>query len=172
MVDTPRYLRQYNNFSCGPIAILNALKWAGRRVTYAYHYEQLAVDCGLKADEDDYGTDNRDLDRVLRMHGKDYYTVRKPKTPTFEEFEQHLKNGGSAILCYLHYDEEGPEGHYAFFPEYLEESDIFVGINDKMYETYTERTRTELLNRFKKREHGKSTYPRVWLLTRCEDKSE
>jgi len=158
-----RYVKQQNSYSCGPIAVLNSLKWAGAAVTYAYHYSQLVKDCRSRSEEaDDDGTSVGNFDRVLRKYSADFFTVRKPRICTFEEFEAHLLEGGAAVLRFWH--NEG--GHFSFFPEYDSTSGVFLGINDAVNQTFAECSKSEIQARFKQEGEGREAYPQMWLLTR------
>ncbi len=56
--------KQRNHFSCGPIAILNALKWRDKKASYNSHYKKLVEQCNTTKE----GTSDADLERVLRKY--------------------------------------------------------------------------------------------------------
>ena len=94
----PRYVRQRDQYRCGPIAILNALKWAGARVSssdYLDYLTELAV-CGPSP----RGTWHKTFDRALRVAGEDFYSVRRIYYPTLGEIEFHLQDDGAIVLNY------------------------------------------------------------------------
>lgn len=95
--------RQRNLFSCGPVAILNALKWAGRGATYDSHYGLLVREC--KTDVE--GTHDKDLRKTLRKYG-----FKFKKTRLLQDIKDHLEDGGAMILSHL--DSDG-EWHYSFW---------------------------------------------------------
>jgi len=94
----PRYVRQRDQYRCGPIAILNALKWAGAKVSssdYLDYLTALSV-CGPSP----RGTWHKTFDRALRVAGEDFYSVRRIYYPTLGEIESHLQDGGAIVLNY------------------------------------------------------------------------
>lgn len=80
-----RWLRQYDGFSCGPVALINLDKWRGKPVT------------------------NQDLPRYRRRcrcrpkHGTfdtnfAHAVGSRPRHLTYQHFKQHLLSGGVAII--------------------------------------------------------------------------
>ena len=158
-----RYIKQQNSYSCGPVAILNSLKWGEAPVTYNYHYSQLVDDCKTKETDDrEYGTSSYDFDRTLRKYGSKYFKIYKPQQCTYSQFEKHITDGGAAVLCFFH----SGGGHFSFFPEYNQETKMFLSINDIIRETFAEQPKEEIMKRFKKRKISGCVYPHVWLLTK------
>lgn len=115
-----RYVNQPNPYSCGPIAILNALKWAGLDVTLQ-QLPLLEYRCRIidpeSDDEDDQGTWNHDFDRVLRWAGKKAFKkVLRRKNPSLKEIKEHLKSGGAICLNYYWIDDKlRQEGQHLTF---------------------------------------------------------
>ncbi|HEY4519468.1 MAG TPA: hypothetical protein VJH33_00315 [Candidatus Paceibacterota bacterium] len=94
---TIRYFRQRGRFDCGPIVILNALKWAGAPLAYRSlkkirahtHYSRLLG-----------GTKARDISKTLHALGATYFTIRTDKHPRIEKIAKHVEHGGAVVLCY------------------------------------------------------------------------
>lgn len=156
-----RYVKQPNQYSCGPTAILNALKWAGLDVTLQHH-PLLEFSCRAEdSDDDEFGILDHDFDRVLRWAGKNVFTVRRSKTPTLEVIREHLKNGGSVCLGYSWTEELG--GHYAFIAGL--DRGLFMVINDHIFDKKrrTAKTIQKWLS------NKTSDAPIAWFLTRKKD---
>lgn len=103
-----RYTKQNNNYGCGPIAIINLLKWSGHRATIKTHYEFLEKACATKdPDGHEYsGTKAKDFDRVLHQVGKRVsLKVVHRMIPTYRGIVNHLEKGGSVVL--LHKSDHG-----------------------------------------------------------------
>lgn len=165
----PRYLKQYDNYSCGPTAILNALKWAGVAASYRTHYKRVAKGCKVAEGEyKDRGTLSSDLDRTVRALGKAHFTVRKVRSCTIQQLDEHLQNGGAAILAHLEEElyagQKDIEGHFSFW--FHSDGKSFTGANDGGPDATIVRTRKEMVSKIRKRKHGSDLYPEVWLLTR------
>jgi hypothetical protein len=169
----PRYLKQYDDYSCGPTAILNALKWAGASVSYRSHYKRVAKYCKVaEGDLKDRGTLSPDLDRTLRTLGRRYLTVRKVRSCTIQQLADHLQNGGAAILAHvegegtLYAGQDEAEGHFSFW--FDSDGLTFTGANDGGDSATIVRSRKEMIHKIKKRKHAGAMYPEVWLLSKCD----
>lgn len=107
----PRYVQQRDNFRCGPVAILNALKWSGCRVT------SKLIPSLCKAVSCIDGTYQSNLGRELVKRGKGNFFTREDKQPTLKNIEKNLRNGGAVLLSYWYRKKKPPskcgelEGH-------------------------------------------------------------
>lgn len=148
----PRYLKQRDQFSCGPIAIINAAKWAGRHLTYA-DLRAISTACGCVSPT---GTRQRGIDGVLRTLCRVTYCCN----PTKDRLDKHLKAGGAAVVNFGIDRGDEWDGHYVFVPERL--GMCYVVVNDgTTTKCYTNRT---FLTRCWRRYKGRPL--RVWLLSR------
>lgn len=91
----PRYIRQRDNYSCGPVALLNALKWAGR--TKGTSYATLPSWRGTCQTDRRTGTSFTNLFRAARMLPVLGAKKAKP-TVRLADIDAHLKRGGAVIL--------------------------------------------------------------------------
>ena len=103
-----RFVRQKNNFSCAPIAILNAAKWAGKKLSYKKDYKRIVDD--LKCNKD--GTKISNIDRILRQELVHHSRVLKIKNPTYIRAMRHIRSGGSILLAY---EPQEDQYHIALF---------------------------------------------------------
>lgn len=112
-----RYVKQRDSYSCGPIALLNILKWSGLRKTYK-DLPILQKECKCNN-----GTWPEDLQKAVKKYSNlKSFSRRKP---SILKIDQHLKRHGAVILvCYWsdEWDEE-IEGHFI----------TIVGCKDKEY---------------------------------------
>lgn len=94
----PRYYKQRDKFSCGPVAIFNALKWAGAKdgLTAKRALPPLSRLC--ECSKYNGGTKHTAMDRTLRIAGKRCFDIRRVYTPKLGEIEEHLRAGGALIL--------------------------------------------------------------------------
>lgn len=88
----PRYVRQRNNYSCGPVALLNALKWAGRKCSYK---DLCAIQAQCRTTKQ--GTPFLDMVYAARLYKGDFSVVARHHV-TLAKIDAHLKNGGIVIL--------------------------------------------------------------------------
>lgn len=170
----PRYLKQYDTYSCGPTAILNALKWAGVAISYRSHYKRVARGCRvMEGSYRERGTLSADLDRTIRELGSGYFSIRKVRSCTIQQLTDHLQNGGAAVLAHLEGDlyagQENVEGHFSFW--FDSNGDYFTGANDGGPDATIVRTRAEMVRKMRRRKHAGDQYPEVWLLTKNERSS-
>ena len=97
----PRYLRQRDRFSCGPICLLNIVKFQGEKVTYEADYPAWRdfVNCGIfrvkrkSGGISKNGTSVRAFNRVARQLG-----CRRMRTPNMRKMDKCLANGFALAL--------------------------------------------------------------------------
>lgn len=106
----PRYCKQRDWFRCGPLAILNALKWAGHKVTYNDMMSKLTKQTNTyPRNHPNYGTSSGKLTEILREYG--FIVSRRKKMP-LKELKEYVKSGGAAIVAW-YWGKKSPWGHYA-----------------------------------------------------------
>jgi len=108
-----RYIRQRerDHSGCGPIAIMNAKKWAGEKFAARDIEQQIKKECfHFPADINGpyVGVMPTAFDNALDRH-KSFSVERIIMTPTMPEIDKCLDHGFAVILRYLH-GEDG--GHY------------------------------------------------------------
>jgi hypothetical protein len=91
----PRYIRQRDNYSCGPVALLNALKWAGR--TKGTSYDTLPSWRSACGTTRKLGTSFINLFRAAKMLPVLGTRKAKPRV-RLADIDAHLKHGGAVIL--------------------------------------------------------------------------
>lgn len=162
-----RYVRQVDLYSCGPVSILNILKWAGLNASQEAYLPFLQFGCQTIDLEDstwdNNGTSNIDFDRVLRYVGKGTFKVRRKKNPRFKDIQEHLLTGGAVALAY-HWDEDNQSGeHFMFISEISRGR--FICINDhraRQENTVAARHPTSIKKWLKK----SKDCPCAWFLTK------
>lgn len=90
-----KFYKQRDGYSCGPVAILNALVWGGALVTYSSHFKKISKKCKTTTE----GTDSLDFERALRFYGKNLFTVRRRVNIEVDELIDHILSGGAFILA-------------------------------------------------------------------------
>jgi hypothetical protein len=123
---TPRYTRQRDQFRCGPVAIMNALKWAGKKCSYDELRDPLTRSCKCKSP---HGTKHRNFDAVLREAGKKLYSVRRVYHPTLAEIESHLRGGGAIVLNYK-WGKNKYDRHFHLLTGVSPSGDFFYTVNN------------------------------------------
>ena len=119
-----QYIKQRDKFRCGPVAVLNSLRWAGANVSTNYVYE-LSEKC--KTRPFGYGgTSHHDFDRVMRKEGGELFKADLILKPRINEIEEHLKKGGALVLNYAW----GKHRHFVLLTEVSETGKTFAMIND------------------------------------------
>lgn len=115
----PRYVKQNDDYSCGPIAIINALKWIGRKASYgSLKRIQKACHC----DED--GSSEWNLLRCLRKMGIDVRILHNPRAM---DLDLLLEQGKSMIVSYYFKNNGYWNGHKG----YLDGHYVFVSRKTK-----------------------------------------
>ncbi len=114
-----RYIKQRDKYRCGPVALMNILKWGGRWLTYDDMRDSLTALCRCTPEG---GTGWGKFDQGLRKVAKRHkgFTVEKVRRPRLAEIEAHLRGGGALVLNYQ-WEYLGNENrHYS----------LMVGISD------------------------------------------
>ncbi len=118
-----RYTLQRSVSDCGPVAVLNALRWAGRPAPYSQVKDlRRKLKLGTKQEGVDLGRMNQFLTRECRY-------LKGKKVKTFREMERHLEKSGIVLLRFCW---SKTNGHYCLITRRLKEGKIFETVN--MYE--------------------------------------
>jgi hypothetical protein len=147
-----RYCQQRESATCGPVAILNTLKWLGYGVTYKY-VKQL-----IKAKEFHIGSgiSSGPFDRLLRQKVRAKITTCHH--PTMTKIRDVLYSGGAVILLYL----TDLDGHYIFIPEVSWGGHLFTTVNNNLYGKTVECIAKQTLQRMLRRRIP--GYPKSWFI--------
>lgn len=119
-----RFVRQRDNFTCGPVSIFNALKWAGFSSTYKQHFFKIKFYCKTTYD---WGTTPENITKTLSKYSK-YLSFSRKELITLKEIDVHLNNGGAIILEYWFKEANKLyDGHYVFI--FRENEHDFIAVN-------------------------------------------
>jgi len=109
-----RYTKQYDQYSCGPTALINTLKWAGSSISLKKgikHYQTKVLCTKIN------GTGVLSLDFALQGLPKvkivtrySTHTLFPKKPPKWSAVKAHLQQGGTLILRYDW--PSGEDAHY------------------------------------------------------------
>lgn len=160
-----RYIRQPDEISCGPTAILNALKWAGLPVT---HDDLPKIQFACKTanaidpnDTENAGTYDHDFDRTLRYAGAPAFKVKRKSNFSFKSVKDHLLAGGAVCIGY-YWEEKGQEGaHFAIIERI--EGGYWITVNDHLSKTAVKRRKEATVRKWLTLK--KNGCPSVWFLT-------
>jgi hypothetical protein len=158
-----RYLRQRDTYSCGPIAILNALKWAGASKT-GKSIRTLRKDAKCNYPD---GTYSVDFNRALRKKGKRFFSTKWVASSLTKVVAQ-LRAGNAVLLSFTLSDWYRLDGdraaHYALLLPTSKNEKKFRVVNLWRSETVCVIQRRKLREMLKRRKSGSGWYPRVWYL--------
>ena len=151
-----RYCKQRDRFSCGPVAIINALKFFGVKATYkdVPKYRKL-TNCRRP-----HGVKRKYINKPLQ----NIFKCTKINNPTMRQLDDFLKKGYPIILSHLIRKNAKTWGHFIFIPR--RERDGFVLINEYKNRTKDFVSRKFMVDmlRLKKRPGKKKRYPTAWIL--------
>lgn len=152
-----RYVGQHDTYSCGPIAVLNALKWSGMQVTRKSHMKRVNRLCNAGI----AGVLDRDITKALSNYRRLKFRVRR--YVIMRQLDAHLRRGGSAIIAYeFRLGKDDEFGHYIFVPGKRDED--FVVVNDSFADTLAYCTREEMVDLLRYR--GFPGSPCAWLISK------
>jgi len=124
-----RYVKQRDKSSCGPVAIMNVLKWAGYKFSYEKTIGLLRDACGWRPA---FGTKQADFDRGLRGTVTRFgINVRRVYCPRIGAVEDHLREGGIVIVNYLWRNKKrGEHRHFMILSGVSDSGKMFTLLND------------------------------------------
>lgn len=155
-----RYARQPYKYSCGPTAIINAVKWAGYSYSLRDNHTFVARACNSSYE---FGTEELELERVLRRLTRGFMRIRKRCRPTADELMSHvIKQDCAAIILYYRSDDPDGDAHYTLM------TDVGAGhvtlVNDVINKTLTRCPKWHLDEKLLKSREDKECFPQAWLL--------
>lgn len=126
-----RYCVQRNEFSCGPILIINALKWAGEKITYRKDYKEL---CELLKCSREIGTKSSYITRYIQK-------LNPRRTRSLS-----MKNNEAIMALYLFDPKENIYHYVLILPDLT-----ILNCCDKNKFFHKQLTKKQLMKKLKKR---------------------
>lgn len=129
-----RYISQRDKYNCGPIAVMNALKWAGENITYD-ELEQFKVLC--KCNRHTGGTEWAKLTTAVRKQ-QSIILSEVINKPSIKQIDNWLNKGNIVIVGYYWWKKP----YDRKINQYATRKDggwlgHFVMISEKFYGIYT-----------------------------------
>jgi hypothetical protein len=122
-----RYVKQTDEFRCGPVAVINAVKWAGGNLTKK-DLPRLTKMCECTFSN---GTKVRNLQKALKRYEK-FFRITMLFDPPKARLDKHLLQGHAAIMDYTDFwDKEAFLGHYILIVE--KKDNYYTICNDRKY---------------------------------------
>lgn len=156
-----RFIRQRDQYSCGPIAILNALKWTGISITYRSHFKKIKTLCKTTMN---WGTTPENITKVL-LDYSEHLNFEIKELVTLKSIDKHLKAGGALILEYWFNEDGIYDGHYVFI--FQRDGHDFITVNNMNAAPAAQPCTRQMLKsmlRCKKYRHTGS--PSAWLINK------
>ncbi len=124
-----RFSKQHTLNDCTPVALANALKWAGKSISYS---REKALWCkAVGYDTRVGGTSWWTTSSSFVREGEGLFSVVTLHNPLVREIERHLLGGGALVLSYLFFHERLDRfcRHTVFIPEISQDRQSFRVIN-------------------------------------------
>lgn len=139
-VATCPFYTQMDEYSCFPVAILNALIWYGNTTRYRGHdvtYRMMnfpSIEAIVKKckTEKNYGTLVEDALTALKQFGRGKIDVEYVTKPTLKLLDQTIKNGGTIIFRKIT-DSETNRGHAFFIFGQTDRKQYYYGANEYQF---------------------------------------
>lgn len=147
------YLSQRDKFRCGPVAIINALRWAGEDCDYKGNIQRFSQQCQCEAGS---GTRHRTFERTLRKVGKRIFEVELVREPSYASMERSLKAGKALIWNFQH--ERGR--HYALIVAATDKTIVIANYKQGVALSHVPQETV------KKITEQRDTQQKVWVLTK------
>ena len=156
----PRYIKQKDDFSCGPVALLNVRLWAGQQITYKQNYEECKIMC--KCSEE--GTQRSHFQRALNYFALNSYNVYSNSHLNIQDLTNHINADGAAVL--LHYF---PGAWYSHFCLVIgKKDDDWIVINDDKKQLRQKLPHDEMKVHMKRQFIDGVWFPKLWLISQYE----
>jgi hypothetical protein len=148
-----RYARQRDRYSCGPIVLLNALKWAGYQASVR-EYKKCLME---RTSCDRSGTWGGGIDWGLR-HTSELAVKKVFHIPTLKELDKEIDKGRALIIRYL----DGKGGHYVLCIGRTNK--YYTLVNDTLNKTVTRCSRKMMAKVLRKKEvyPGEQKFSVAW----------
>lgn len=119
-----RWIRQRNGSSCGPVCIMNLLKWLGEPVTYR-HYSFFKKKLKCK----EYGTPLADFVSVL--YNIEDIKISPRTVPNIGIIDEALFQGRAVVMKSAYIENNELIGHYFLITDRTDKSFFCVNLNNK-----------------------------------------
>jgi hypothetical protein len=120
-----RWTSQRNEFGCGPVAIINLLKWLGDPATYERDYPTWRRKCCCT----EYGTPLKNFVRALYSIKNIKITPRN--VPNIGVISEALESGRAVVMKSAYYEGDDLMGHYFLVTNQTEKSFYCVNLNKR-----------------------------------------
>lgn len=155
----PRYFKQKDDISCGPIALLNVRLWAGQPVTYKQNCEECMKICKCSD-----GTQRSHFQRALNHFAPNSYNVYTNSNLTIQDLSNHIKTDGIAVL--LHYFPGAWYSHFCLVTE--RKDDNWILINDDRRQLRQPVNHAQMKKYMKRQFIDGVWFPKLWLINQYE----
>jgi hypothetical protein len=147
----PRFLAQRDGYSCGPIAIINACKWAKHLKPNWTGYTGADIPKlrGLCETTKEQGTTIPCMIATLKNLGLSVSVKYKVRA---KDILRSLNRGEAVIIVSYGFGKGEDEGHWFLLTQV--EEDIFTAVNYRSGESTSKINRDELMNGLRKRGNG------------------
>jgi hypothetical protein len=168
-----RYARQPTKSSCGPTAIINAIKWAGYKCSIKSHHTFLSRLCNTNAED---GTEALDFSRALKKlvvgpgptHNISIWTRHSPKA---KDIVKCIKENDCAAIILYYFKSPNKsnnvEGHYTLLTDVSIQGEITC-INDVLDKTVSSISMNDLRSKLSLFRSNKEDHPQVWFIKRSK----
>jgi hypothetical protein len=118
-----RWIRQRNGFSCGPVAIMNLLKWLGESVSYETDYPFWRKRLGCES----WGTPLKLF--VKNLYGLEGVKITPRNCPSLGLLDDALTSGRAVVMKSAYLERGTMMGHYFLVTAITEKSLYCVNLN-------------------------------------------
>lgn len=163
----PRWIRQTDGYSCGPVALANILKWSGIQCNWSEDRRDFQELCRTNRE---FGTETAALTRALRTWGSELIIVKRQRWKLAQVIS-HVEGRGACIFDFTVPNRDNirkpwwlRDCHYAALVDIMGEAgrEYFKFINLEGSETITWVSRDWFKRLFMKGRKGES----IWYIRR------
>lgn len=120
---TSRWIKQRNGFGCGPVAIINLLKWLGEPVSYEASYPYWKKKCSCS----EHGTPLRSF--VNCLYSLDGIKIMPRSFPSVGLIGEAVSNGRAVVMKSAYKEGHSLTGHYFLVTDQTDKSFFCVNLH-------------------------------------------
>ncbi len=160
-----RYLKQRDGYSCGPVAIMNVVKWAGLTFSYKNEIKFFQSICGCRPV---FGTNHSNFEKALYTIAREVegLKVKRVYKPKLWQIEDHLGAGGIIILNYYWKRAGTHARHFMILNRVSNSGKSFLTINDYRAGPAARWTSRETFKRVNLRFQRTDSLFKAWFISR------
>ena len=104
-----KYVKQKDTYTCGPVALINVLRWAGQLKVNPKYLKAIKAICFTDKNQ---GTYSKEFDRAIKYF-RPIIKIKTKKKPDLKDIDNCVDKGGIVVIGYVYKFHEIEQAHFA-----------------------------------------------------------